>query len=187
MRHAAALAIAAGLAAVTVRLDAQAQLLQHGRATFEYRSREVNAVVSYDYSQRNHAGAWLLLHFAVQARERIAVERSEIDLLTGSEDVIALATQQQFLEDHQELSRLLQNAQIWRRPLGMYFVSPVTDAIQFFSPPGRIVHDSFVTNRDNVAEGDLFFKSPTGTWPAGTYQLRLEHDQARAVLPIELQ
>jgi hypothetical protein len=69
----------------------------------------------------------------------------------------------------------------------MYFTSPITHEIEFFASPGRIVSDSFVTNRDNVAAGDLLFKSPSGRWPAGTYQLRIEHEQAMASLPIVLQ
>ena len=39
----------------------------------------------------------------------------------------------------------------------------------------------------NVATGDLLFKSPDGKWPAGTYNLVLNHDKARAELPITLQ
>jgi len=48
------------------------------------------------------------------------------------------------------------------------------------------VHDSFVTNLDETAAGDLFFKSTGGGWPSGTYRLVVSHPDARAELPIEL-
>ena len=57
---------------------------------------------------------------------------------------------------------------------------------RFFSHPGRNVHDSFVTNLEETAAGDLFFKSTGGSWPSGAYRLVVSHQDARAELPIEL-
>jgi hypothetical protein len=48
------------------------------------------------------------------------------------------------------------------------------------------VHNSFVTNPDATASGDLFFKSVGGGWPSGAYRLVVDHQKARAELPIEL-
>jgi hypothetical protein len=59
--------------------------------------------------------------------------------------------------------------------------------IRFFARPGSIVHDSAVSNLDEVATGDLFFTSPDGRWASGTYRLLLSHPQAPAELPIELE
>lgn len=53
--------------------------------------------------------------------------------------------------------------------------------------PGRIIHDSAVTNLDQVAAGNLLFKSPSGKWNAGAHRLVLIHEQAKAELPITLQ
>lgn len=181
------LALAAALSAVTI-LAAAGQVKQHGRAIVEYRSADVLAVASYEYAQRNHDGAWLLIEFAVQATRRIAIERDQLTLIGPGERRFPLATQPQYLEDQPALKRLLQNAAVWRRSFESYFTTrPTMRTIQFFSAPGGLVIDSAVTNLDEVATGDLFFKSPDGKWSAGTYQLVLNHKDAKAELPILLQ
>jgi hypothetical protein len=128
----------------------------------------------------------LLIEFAVLAKERIEIHRNQISLLTPDERRIPLASQREFLDAQSELNQLLQNATVSRRTLGLYFVIPLQPTIQFFSFPGRIVHDTFITNQDEAAVGDLFFKSPDGRWASGEYRLRLNHKQARAELPITL-
>jgi hypothetical protein len=180
-------AITLAVGGLPVYLEAQGRVSQQGRAIVEFRSPDVNAVAAYEYSQRNHAGQWILIEFAVQAAKRIAIHRNELSLHGPVEGrVVPLATQEQFLEDSQELNKLLQNAVVTRRPLASYFTIPPKPTIVFFSAPGRIVHDSAVTNIDEVATGDLFFKAPDGRWPAGGYRLVLNHEQAKAELPIEL-
>ncbi len=178
------------LAAVAVLgsgyLAAQARILQQGRAIVEYRSPQVNAVAAYEYSHRNHNGEWLLVEFAVQAKDRIVIHRDELSLLTPDERSIPVATQEQYLGDHAELTQLMQNATIWRRPLGVYFLTPPQPTINFYASPGRIVSDEAVTNLDEVAAGDLLFKSPDGRWRAGEYRLVLDHEKAQLTLPIVL-
>lgn len=167
--------------------QSQAQLRQVGRAIVEYRSKTVNAVAAYEYSRTNHEGAWLLVELAVLAADRIAIERNQISLLTPKEQVVPVASQQEFLEDHQAINQLMQNATVSRRPLGLYFTARVYPTIDFFAFPGQVVHDSFVTNRDEVAAGDVLFKSPQGKWAAGTYILRINHPKAQAQLPLTLE
>ena len=180
------MALAAVLACASAAA-AQGRIKEYGRAIVQYSSPEVKAVASYGYAQQNHDSAWLLIEFAVLAKERIAVHRNEFSLLTPDERRVPLATQQQFLEDHQVITRLLQNASVWRQPLTPYFTARVQPTIAFFRRPGGLVQDSAVTNLDEVATGDLFFKSPDGTaWKAGTYRLVLNHQQAKAELPIVL-
>jgi hypothetical protein len=159
---------------------------QLGRSIVEFRSRDVKAVAAYEYSRRNHSGEWLLVEFAVQATKRIAIERDQISLLTAAERKIPLGMQQDFLEGHEMLNGLLQNASIWRRPLDSYFNLRPQPTIRFFSYPGKNVHNSFVTNPDEVAAGDLFFKSTGGGWTSGAYRLVVNHPDAKAELPIEL-
>ena len=159
---------------------------QLGHAIVEFRSPDVKAVAAYEYSRRNHSGEWLLIEFAVQAQKRIAIERTEINLLTPDERRIPLASQQEFLDGHDMLNGLLQNATVWRRSLASYFTVRTQPTIRFFSYPGRNVHDSFVTNLDETAAGDLFFKSTGGGWPSGAYRLVVSHQDAKAELPIEL-
>ena len=47
--------------------------------------------------------------------------------------------------------------------------------------------DSFVTDRNRVAVGPLFFESPTGAWERGTYALVIRHEKGVAHLPINLE
>ena len=159
---------------------------QQGHAIVEYSSPEVKAVAAYQYSRRNHSGSWLLVELAIQAKSRIAIERSQITLRTPNERNVPLAAQQEFLDDRETLNQMLQNASVWRRPLSPYFNVRLQPTIRFFSYPGRIVHDSFVSNPDEVASGDLFFRSPDQRWVAGSYRLIVLHPDAKVELPIEL-
>lgn len=187
LRRATFLAVVA-IAAAVVMLTAQGKVKQYGRATVEYRSSDVTVVANYDYSQKNHAGPWLLIGFAVQGRSPIVIQRTDLSLRAPDERTIALATQQQFLEDQEILRPLFQNATIWFRSLDSYFPSrPSQQTVNFFAFPGGVVHDSVMTHNDEVASGQLLFKAPDGKWHEGTYQLILNHDQAKASLPITLQ
>ena len=189
MRRLIALALSAGLFLTSgYYVSAQGRVRQHGRAIDEYRSPDVTAVAAYEYSQRNHDGAWVLIQFAVVTKERIAFHRDQFSLVRPDERRVPLATQQMFIDDQPVLTRLLQNAAIWRRPLDSYFRTRPQPTIRFFSTPGRaIVHDSAVSNQDEVAAGDLFFKSPDGKWDPGTHRLVLNHEKAKAELPIRLE
>lgn len=162
------------------------RIKQQGHAIVEYSSPQVKALAAYEYSRRNHSGPWLLVELAIQATPRIAIERTQITLRTPDERNVPLAAQQQFLDDRETLTQLLQNAKVWRRPLSPYFNVRLQPTIRFFSYPGRIVHDSFVSNPDEVASGDLFFRSQDQHWPPGSYRLMVGHPDAKAELPIEL-
>lgn len=186
MRYTIALTLVAAVG-VSAVIFAQGRIKQHGRAIVEYRSEEVAAVASYEYSQRNHDGAWLLIELAVQAKERIVLHRHELTLVGPDGRSYPVATQPEFLEDHQALTALLQNASMWRRPFDSYFRSRTVKSIRFFSVPGSVVSDSAISNLDEVASGDLLFKSPDARWSAGVYRLVLNHAQASAELPIRLQ
>ena len=174
--------------ATTIGVSAQGHVTPHGRAITEFRSDQVLAVINYEYSQRHHDGAWLLVEFAVQAKDRIVIHRTDLSLVTPDEQVIPIASQPDFLADHNEIAQLLQNASTTRRTLEPYFTSrPLFKTIHFVSMPGGIIHDSAISNPDEVATGDLFFKSPAGKWAPGAYRLVLNHDKAKAELPITLE
>jgi len=175
--------------ALVVAVSAQGKVKQYGRATVQYLSDDVAAVTNYDYSQKKHDGAWLLIGFAVQGRKGpIVIQRTDLSLQTPEGRTIPLATQQVFLQESQVLTPLFQNAAIWRRSLDDYFPSrPAQRTVNFFSAPGGLVHDSVMTHPDEVATGDLLFKAPDGKWQEGTYRLVLNHEKAKADLPINLQ
>lgn len=187
MSRIAVATLCASLMATGVLAQGRPRITQEGRAIVQYSSPAVKAVAAYEHARRNHSGPWLLIELAVQAKERIAIERGQISLLTPDERRIPLATQEQFLQDQDQIRQLLQNATVSRRPLDVYFTTDLQPTIQFFSFPGRIVHESFATNLDEVAAGDLLFKSPGRGWAPGTYRLVISHPDAQVELPIELE
>jgi hypothetical protein len=169
-------------------LTAQGPVTHHGRAIVEYQTADVEAVAAYEYSQLNHSGPWLLVEFAVRATPHVRIHRDQFRLVSSDErTAVPLATQPQVLEGHAAVSQLLQNATVLRRSLAWYFTTPAYRTIRFFAMPGRTVDPTAVTYRDEVAMGDLLFRSPEGNWKAGTYRLVLDHEQAKADLPITLE
>ena len=185
MSRLAVVALCLGLLVAPEYVSAQ-RVRQLGHAIVEFTSPEVKAVAAYEYSRRNHGGEWLLVEMAVQAKKRIAIERTQITLLTSDEQTIRLASQQDFLDGHTMINGLLQNAKVWRRSLDSYFAVRPKATIRFFTYPGRNVYDSFITNPDETAAGDLFFRSAAGSWPSGNYRLVMNHPDAKGELPIEL-
>jgi hypothetical protein len=181
-----AVAVCACLLAASSPLVAQARLTKYGRATLQSSGPQGKAVALYDYSQQHHDGPWILVGLAVQARKRIAIEREQIALVTPDGRRIPLASHEEYLDGRNEVNRLRQNAVVWKRPVEPYFNTDPRHTIQFF-PESGIVTNSFITNLDEVAAGDLFFKAPDGTWPAGTYRLAVTHPDAQFEFPIELQ
>jgi hypothetical protein len=59
--------------------------------------------------------------------------------------------------------------------------------MKLFALESGPVLTNFVSDKDHVVTGDLFFESPTGLWASGTYSLIIEREGARAVLPIVLE
>ncbi len=167
-------ALCVGLVGASELVSAQ-QVRQLGHAIVEFSSPEVKVVAAYEYSRRNHGGEWLLVELAVQAKQRIAIERARITLLTSDEQAIPLASQQELLDGHTMIDGVLQNAKVWRRPMDSYFNVRPQPTIRFFTYPGRNVYDSFVTNPDETAAGDLFFRSAAGSWPSGNYCMVVNH------------
>jgi hypothetical protein len=167
---------------------AQGRVTHHGRAIVEYQSPDVEAVAAYEYSQLNHHGPWLLIEFAVRATTPIRIHRDQFSLMSSDERVaVPLATQQQRIAGHAAVANLLQNATVLRRSLAWYFTSPAYRTIRFFATPGYTVDPTAVTFHDEVAMGDLLFRSPEGSWKDGTYRLVLNHSDVKAELPITLE
>jgi hypothetical protein len=162
----------------------------NGRATVEYRDEKVQAVAIYDYSQRNHDGAWLLVQVGVALRERGAVKRESFSVVMPGGRVVPLATQEQFLADAPQITKLRQNARIFQRDVLSYFPKSADgEFIRWFALPGEgTVRDpAIVPSEHGVVIGDLFFKSPTLRWDDGTYRLVFDNDKGHAELPIRLE
>jgi hypothetical protein len=162
----------------------------HGRATVEYEDEQVKAVAIYDYSQRNHKQAWLLVQFGVALYERTAVRRESFHLIMPGGRSVPLATQEQFLADAARIRQFRQNAGIFHRDLVNYFPkSAVGDVMRWVALPGDglIREPVVIPAEQDVAIGDLYFKSPTLRWELGTHRLVFDHEKGHAELPIRLE
>ena len=162
----------------------------NGRATVEYKDEKVQAVAIYDYSQRNHDGAWLLVQIGVALRERGAVKRDSFSVVMPGGRSVPLATQEQFLADSPQITKLRQNARIFHRDVISYFPKSADgEFIRWFALPGEgTVRDpAIVPSEHGVVIGELFFKSPTLRWDDGTYRLVFDNDKGHAELPIRLE
>ena len=162
----------------------------NGRATVEYKDDRVQAVAIYDYSQRNHGGAWLLVQVGVALRERGPVKRESFSIVMPGGRVVPLATQEQFLADSAAIRQLQQNARIFRRDVIGYFPKSADgEPLQWFALPGdgTVRDPAIVPSEHGVVIGDLYFKSPTLRWDDGTYRLVFDNDKGHAELPIRLE
>ena len=163
---------------------------RNGRATPEYSFGGVHVVANYDYSQRNHAGAWLLLDVAMASRERFVLHIDHVKVVTPQGRAIPVASQPMIINDSGAITQLLQNAKINRQSLITYFSQrDYVEKITFQSFPigGGIKSDEAVVDNDRVATGGMLFKNPDGKWPEGTYRLEITNEVAKAALPINLQ
>lgn len=160
-----------------------------GRATAEYRYQGLQVVVNYDYSQRNHKTAWLLVDVALASSQRFVLRKTDVRLTTPDGRELNVAPQEQVIDDASAITMVLQNAAIFRRQLTTYFNQRgQVEAIRFQStPPGKgTVSDESTVDNDHVTTGAVLFKSPQGTWPAGTYRFAVDNDVAKAALPVKL-
>jgi hypothetical protein len=191
MTRSIAVALAAGLLWTATGPLAQGQLFpntkQRGGATVEYKDDAFQVVVNYDYSQRRHESSWLLIDVAASSKRPAVIHRDDVTLVTPSGSRLMVASQSRFLEDSQSVTKLVQNAKVWRRQLDSYFNQRGrSDRFQFLALPGQgLAIDSAVLNDDRVTIGEMFFDMPPG-WDAGTYSLVIELKNARASLPIKL-
>ena len=162
----------------------------NGRATVEYKDEKVQAVAIYDYSQRNHDGAWLLVQIGVALRERGEVRRDSFSVTMPGGRSAPLATQEQFLDDSQQITKLRQNAKIFERPVLIFFPKSADgEYIKWFALPGEgtVRNPAIIPSEHGVVIGDLYFKSPTLRWDSGTYRLVFDNDKGHAELPIRLE
>ena len=162
----------------------------NGRATVEYRDEKVQAVAIYDYSQWNHDGAWLLVQIGVALRERGAVTRASFSVVMPDGRAVPLATQEQFLADSAQITKLRQNARMFGQPVLNYFPKSADgEYLRWFALPGEgtVRHPAIVPAEHGAVIGDLYFKSPTLRWDDGTYRLVVDDEKGRAELPIRLE
>jgi hypothetical protein len=193
-RFATVVLLAAGAVLSATQRGADDNAFPHtkpnGRATVEYKDEKVQAVAIYDYSQRNHDVAWLLVQIGVALSDRGAVKRDSFTVVMPGGRVVPLATQEQFLADSQVITKLRQNARIFQREvIGFFPKSADGEFIRWFALPGEgtVRNPAIIPSEHGVVIGDLYFKSPTLRWDAGTYRLVFDNDKGHAELPIRLE
>ncbi len=90
--------------------------------------------------------------------------------------MVPLPSQEMFLADSAQITKLRQNARIFDKDVKPYFpASTHTDSLRFFALPGEgtVRTLSFLLEERAVVTGDLYFKSPTLRWEARDLPLRV--------------
>jgi len=165
----------------------------NGRATPEYDYGGLHVVVNYDYAQRNHKTKWLLLDLGIASEQSFILHKKDITLLTPDDRHLPLATHEEILGDSEGITSVLQNAKIFRHDLASYFNQRnggvPNEAIRFqtFPPGRRTASDEVTVDGDHVTAGRLLFRTPRGSWEAGTYRLEVNTDAGQAAVPIKLE
>ena len=184
----------AGVAVTSAQRGADDNAFPHtkpnGRATVVYKDEKVLAVAIYDYSQRNHDTAWILVQIGVALSERGAVKRDSFSMTMPGGRKVPLATQEQFLADSAKITKLRQNARIFQREvLGYFPKSADGEFLKWFALPGEgtVRNPAVIPSEHGVVIGDLYFKSPTLRWDDGTYRLVFDNEHGHAELPIRLE
>ena len=161
-----------------------------GKAIVQYRDKQgLQVVLSYEYSQRNHATPWLLIDFGARADQPVVLDREHFTLVGSTGDWVPVASQRHFLEAGNEIRSLRQNAAVWRRPLDNYLgARDIHEPLKFFALPGEgVIITGALLDRDRITLGELYFEKPVGSWDSGEYALLIEHPQVRVKLPITLE
>jgi len=159
-----------------------------GRATVEFRDTQLQVVLNYEYSQRNHDSAWLLVDFGGRSERRLVLDREHFKLVSQSGEWFPVASQRHFVDAAKQIQALRQNASVWRRDLGSYLGAlNLRERLKFFALPGEgVVITGALLDKDRNTFGELYFEMPRGSWDEGDYALLIEHPQARIKLPISL-
>jgi hypothetical protein len=151
----------------------------------------LHVVINYDYSQRNHKSPWLLVDVGMASTRRFVLSRDNISITTPAGRTVPVARQEALNSDAPGVTLVLQNAKIFRRPIATYFSqrNSLLEEMKFqVAPPGTTtVSSEAIVDNDRLTLGGLLFRNPEGSWPSGTYRFAVEHEVAKAALPIVLE
>jgi hypothetical protein len=180
-------AVSGTLAAAGVQTDALfPHTQQRGRATAEYSHEGLKVVVNYNYSQTNHDTPWLIIDLAASSRQRFVLRPVQVALVTPEGGIVALAERGTVLADWMNTRSHV--AVAVRDDLRGYFTGEIEEPIPFFMTRHLklLPYDEAIVDNNHVTLGPLYFRSPEGRWPAGTYRLIIDNVDAKAALPITL-
>lgn len=160
-----------------------------GKAIVEYKDKQgLQIVLSYEYSQSHHDSPWLLIDFGARSDQRLVLGREHFKLVSATGDWFPVASQRHFLDSSRDITRLRQNAAMWRRDIGTYLGAlDRREGLKFFALPGEgIVVTGALVDKDRNTFGELYFEMPKGAWEPGEFALLIEHPLARVKLPLSL-
>ena len=159
---------------------------QCGSATVEYSHDGLKAVINYNYSQTKHEGPWLIVDLAASSRRSFVLRPQHVFLVTPDGRIVALAERRDVLADWMNTGS--RNAVAVRDDLRNYFRGETEEILPFFITRSLKVmpYDEAIVDNNHMTQGPLYFRSPEGRWPAGTYRFTIDHEAAKAALPVTL-
>lgn len=157
---------------------------------------------SYGYSQVHHDGEWILVDVAVQSKQGGVMKLHEaFSLITPAGERIDLPSQREYRAGLKEINAMQTSAELMQQPTVVGSPGCQTGYVDAYglSRPRRscfswnLWGNSGVTWVVTVGTGRgpgtvaLYFRSPTGEWPAGKYTLVVDGPgDLEARLPVRL-
>jgi hypothetical protein len=180
-------AVAGSLAIADVQKDALfPHTKQRGPATVEYSHEGLKVVVNYNYSQTNHDTPWLIIDLAASSKRSFVLRPEHVTLVTPDGGIVALPKRGTVIADWRNTRSHI--AVAMRDELRGYFTGESVEILPFFITRQLklMPYDEAIVDNNHMTEGPLYFRSPEGRWPAGTYRLTIDHEHAKAALPVTL-
>ncbi|KAA0253774.1 hypothetical protein FBQ97_18380 [Acidobacteria bacterium ACD] len=184
------LPVLAATVAVAAEAPAAAKLRRPGKTVTEYKDGKVHVVVSYRWANGHLEDRWTFFEVALRSTsdKAVDVDREDVSLTLPDGSRLNLPSQKRLAEGLTDVRWLMQKAALSRDPIDGYFPGTRrTQELRFFTIPGEaITFDRVEVSREVIAQGDLFFESPLGKFPPGTYVLGIRNKQVDVEIPIRL-
>ena len=179
-------AVSGILAAASVQNALFPHTKQWRPATVEYSHDGLKVVISYNYSQTNHDTPWLIIDLAASSRRHFVLRPEHVTLVTPDGGIVALARRGVVLADWMNTRSHI--AVAMRDELRGYFTGESVEILPFFVTRHLklMPYDEAIVDNNHMTQGPLYFRSPKERWPAGTYRLTIDHERAKAALPVTL-
>ena len=158
-----------------------------GKTMLRYRGPELDIIISYGFANANPGDEWLFLDTSITGNTGTSVEinRKKIAIRTPTDEIIPLATQQEFGAAYPKLAASLARADVASQPMATY-PGRVEEPLDLLVPPGSgLAKESVWVNQRNVAVGRLYFEIPTGV-QAGPYELHIDLEETKIRIPFRL-
>lgn len=179
-------AVSGNLATASVQNALFPYTKQWRPATVEYSHEGLKVVINYNYSQTNHDTPWLIIDLAASARRPFVLRPEHVTVVTPDGGIVALPKRGTVIADWMNTQSHI--AVAMRDELRGYFTGESVEILPFFITRHLklMPYDEAIVDNNHMTQGPLYFRSPEGRWPAGTYRLTIDHERAKAALPVTL-